>query len=123
MNKKILIIDDEKDVMMMLVYRLKAEGFDVVTAENAKAADDPLADYKTIQQELEAYGQGLAERPQIIAFNKIDSSDEEILEMVISELKELTSAPIFTISAVTRKGLDTLLPEIWRKLESSEILV
>ncbi len=82
-------------------------------------ADDPIADYKTIQQELEAYGQGLAERPQIIAFNKIDSGDAEILEMAISELKDLTAAPIFTISAVTRTGLDSLLQEIWQKLESA----
>ncbi len=79
-------------------------------------ADDPVTDYKTIQQELEAYGQGLAERPQIVAFNKIDSVDDEILEMVISELKELTSVPIHTISAVTRKGIDILLPEIWQML-------
>ena len=86
-------------------------------------ADDPIADYKTIQQELEAYGQGLAERPQIIAFNKIDSGDEEILEMVISELQELTAAPIFNISAVTRTGLDSLLSEIWQQLESSPLLI
>ena len=81
-------------------------------------SNDPIADYQTIQQELEAYGNGLAEKPQIIAFNKIDSSDEEILEMVISELKSLTPAPIFTISAVTRKGLDTLLTEIWQQLDA-----
>ncbi|MDJ0532838.1 MAG: GTPase ObgE [Xenococcaceae cyanobacterium MO_207.B15] len=85
-------------------------------------ADDPIADYKTIQQELEAYGQGLAERPQIIAFNKIDSGDAEILEMAISELKDLTAAPIFTISAVTRTGLDSLLQEIWQELESASFV-
>ena len=33
-------------------------------------AEDPIADYETIQAELTAYGQGLAERTQIIAFNK-----------------------------------------------------
>ncbi|MEL6787749.1 MAG: GTPase ObgE, partial [Cyanobacteria bacterium J06607_15] len=36
-------------------------------------ADNPIADYQTIQQELEAYGHGLPERPQIVAFNKIDA--------------------------------------------------
>ncbi len=81
--------------------------------------EDPIADYQTIQKELEAYGHGLAEKPQIIAFNKIDSGDAEILEMALSELKDLTSAPIFTISAVTRTGLDNLLQEIWQQLEST----
>ncbi|GAB4534416.1 MAG: GTPase ObgE [Pleurocapsa sp.] len=80
-------------------------------------ADDPIVDYQTIQQELKAYGRGLAERPQIIAFNKIDAVDAETLELVTRELQELTTAPIFTISAVTRKGLDDLLQHIWSVLD------
>ncbi len=34
MLKKILIIDDEVDVLKILVYRLKARGYDVLTAIN-----------------------------------------------------------------------------------------
>ncbi len=44
MSKRILIIDDEVMVSKMLVYRLKAKGYDVVTAQNGleglKAADE-----------------------------------------------------------------------------------
>jgi GTP-binding protein len=80
-------------------------------------ADDPIVDYQTIQQELKAYGRGLAERPQIIAFNKIDAVDAEILEVVTRELQKLTTALIFTISAVTRNGLDDLLQHIWSVLD------
>jgi len=36
MSKKILIIDDEIDVMKMLVYRLKAKGFEIITAPSGK---------------------------------------------------------------------------------------
>jgi CheY-like chemotaxis protein len=36
MAKKILIIDDEIDVMKMLVYRLKAKRFEVYTAVSGK---------------------------------------------------------------------------------------
>ena len=36
MPKKILIIDDEVDVMKMVVYRLKAKGFEIVTATSGK---------------------------------------------------------------------------------------
>ena len=81
-------------------------------------ADNPIADYQTIQQELEAYGHGLPERPQIIAFNKIDAVDSEILELITSELQELTSVEIFHISAVTRQGLDTLMQKIWSILDT-----
>ena len=79
-------------------------------------APDPIADYQTIQGELEAYGHGLPERTQIIALNKIDSADQEILEHVLTELRTLTSVSIFAISAVTRQGLELLLQEIWQHI-------
>ena len=79
-------------------------------------AEDPIAYYETIQAELTAYGQGLAERTQIIAFNKIDAVDRKSIEEQIDRLSKLTSAPIFAISAVTRVGLDTLLQAIWDSL-------
>ena len=81
-------------------------------------AENPLVDYQTIQQELEAYGHGLPERPQIIALNKIDAVDEDILELITSELQELTPVAIFHVSAVTRKGLDTLMQKVWTILDA-----
>ncbi|MBP7088169.1 MAG: response regulator [Candidatus Omnitrophica bacterium] len=38
MAKRILIIDDEIDVMKMLVYRIEAKGYEVLTATNGKEA-------------------------------------------------------------------------------------
>ena len=84
-------------------------------------ADDPIADYQTIQQELEAYGHGLPERPQIIALNKIDAVDEETLELVRAELQDIIAAPIYSVSAVTRKGLDPLIQKIWSILDAEEL--
>lgn len=86
-------------------------------------ADNPIADYQTIQQELEAYGHGLPERPQIIAFNKIDAVDDETLELITSELQELTSVPLFQVSAVTRSGLDPLTSKVWAILDAKEASV
>lgn len=86
-----------------------------VTAEN------PIADYQTIQQELEAYGQGLVERPQLIAFNKIDAIDDEMLELLTAELRAVTATPIYTVSAVTRQGLDTVVQKIWSILEGEAL--
>lgn len=84
-------------------------------------AADPLADYQTIQQELVAYGHGLAERPQVIALNKIDAVDEETLELITSELQALTAVPIFQVSAVTRSGLDALTSKVWAILDTEEV--
>ena len=86
-------------------------------------AEDPIADYQTIQQELEAYGQGLIARPQIIALNKIDAMDEETSELIRAELQDISHQPIHTVSAVSREGLDTLIQKIWSILDAKEISV
>jgi GTP-binding protein len=80
-------------------------------------AQDPIADYHIIQQELQAYGRGLAERPQILALNKVDAVDEKTVEAIAQQLTTISQTSVFQISAVTRKGLDELLQYIWSALE------
>lgn len=78
---------------------------------------DPIADYQTIQQELQAYGRGLAERPQLLALNKVDAVDEETAEAIAQKLAALSQTSVFLISAVTRRGLEELLQQIWSILD------
>jgi GTPase len=80
-------------------------------------ADDPIGDYQTIQAELQAYGRGLSQRPQILALNKIDAVDSETVELLATQLNHLTHVPVFQISAVTQKGLESLLQTVWQSLE------
>ncbi|MEQ8958052.1 MAG: GTPase ObgE, partial [Coleofasciculus sp. C2-GNP5-27] len=82
--------------------------------------DDPIGDYQTIQAELQAYGRGLSERPQILALNKIDAVDSETVELLATELNHLTHVPVFQISAVTHQGLESLLQTVWQSLEQLE---
>lgn len=81
--------------------------------------EDPIADYITIQDELKAYGRGLANRPQILAFNKVDAIDleDEEIASAIGRLQEISGAPVLLISAVSRVGLDRLMQEVWQKLD------
>jgi GTPase len=83
-------------------------------------AEDPIANYHTIQDELVAYGRGLANRPQIIALNKLDATyadDPEMLALA-QQLAELTQTQVFQISAVSGQGLERLLQTIWATLDS-----
>jgi GTP-binding protein len=80
-------------------------------------AEDPIANYQTIEQELQAYGRGLAERPQILALNKVDAVDEETVDALATELNQLTQVPVFKISAVAQIGLEPLLQKIWQSLD------
>lgn len=80
-------------------------------------APDPVADYQIIQQELQQYGRGLAERAQILAINKVDALDEETVKAIAQQLATTSQTQVFQISAVTRKGLDELLQYIWSTLD------
>jgi len=80
---------------------------------------DPIAAYETIQAELQAYGRGLSERPQIIALNKIDAlpDDSPLPREITAQMQQLTADPIFIISAVAQVGLSPMLQEVWRQLD------
>ncbi|HEY9808663.1 MAG TPA: GTPase ObgE [Halomicronema sp.] len=79
----------------------------------------PLEAYHTIFDELQAYGRGLSERPQIVALNKIDAVDlsEAEIEDLAQKLGEVSGGPVFCISAVARNGLDALMQKVWECLD------
>ncbi|MBE9224924.1 GTPase ObgE [Phormidium sp. LEGE 05292] len=87
-------------------------------------AEDPIANYHTIQEELLAYGRGLAEHPQLLALSKIDAIDpaQTDLEQLRQQLQELSGNQVFLISSATRSGLEILLQQIWQMLEQTEQL-
>ncbi|MCS1351426.1 GTPase ObgE [Mechercharimyces sp. CAU 1602] len=69
---------------------------------------DPFEDYEQINKELRLYNEKLAQRPQIIAANKMDLPDaEDQLELFREQIGEDVS--IIPISSATRQGLRELL--------------
>lgn len=77
-----------------------------------------IAAYQTIQDELQAYGHGLSDRPQIVVLNKIDAVEPDQLIDLQTELEALATASVLTISAVARTGLEALLNQVWQTLET-----
>lgn len=70
---------------------------------------EPLQDFETINEELRKYNPKLAERPQIVAANKIDlPSGEENLEDFTKKVEE-KGYKVFPISAATGKGVRELM--------------
>ncbi len=70
---------------------------------------DPLADYHTIRGELEAYGAGLDEKPEIIALNKSDTVDEEESAAIIELFEEELGIKPYLISGVSGEGVRPVL--------------
>lgn len=81
-----------------------------VTAEN------PVENYKIINNELKKHSEGLGNLYQILVLNKIDSILEEDLENLKAEFKALAK-DIFCISAVTKQGVDELLYFVSKKVD------
>ena len=65
--------------------------------------------YTTVTRELEAYGNGLAEKPTIVALSQIDVLDDETLKQKAKELKKACGRQPLLLSAVTGKGMTEAL--------------
>jgi GTP-binding protein len=65
--------------------------------------------YKTIRGELESYGHGLAEKPELLVLNKSDALDTEALGRKRRALEKAIGAKIFTMSGVSGAGVSDVL--------------
>lgn len=84
--------------------------------------DDVVKTYKTIRKELAAYKVDLSTKPEIIALNKIDGLDEEIINDLTKQLRKAAgkSAQIFPISAASGQGVRPLLYVIGEQVNKIE---
>jgi len=71
---------------------------------------DPIANYKTIRNELAHYSQELAQRPEIVVVTKAELPDAADIHAALS--KELGRDDIHLVSAVTGSGLRQLVLRI-----------
>lgn len=69
---------------------------------------DPYADWEQINEEMRQYKESLAQRPQIVAANKMDLPDAQSNLEVFKKLVGPEIA-VYPISSATRKGLRELL--------------
>lgn len=80
--------------------------------------DDNVVDsYRTIRHELAAYGNGLDEKPEVIAINKSDASIPELLDEQIAALRAETDSPVLGISGAAGTGVVDALRALWRVIE------
>ncbi len=87
----------------------------------------PEDDFDVICHELAAYkvspsestGQPLAQKPQLVAANKIDALDEPDRLARLRKRLEAESIPLYAVSAVTGEGLGPLREAMWTAVEDS----
>jgi GTP-binding protein len=73
---------------------------------------DPVEAMRVINEELAAYGEGLDEKPRLVALNKVDLADTEIAEAFAEELMAAGADKVFPISGATGQGIDALFDAV-----------
>jgi GTP-binding protein len=69
-------------------------------------------DYKIVRHELDAYGHGLADKPEIVALSKADALSPEQLKEQVARLKRAAKKTPLVLSSAARRGV----PEVLRAL-------
>ena len=65
--------------------------------------------YNTVREELAAYGQGLADKAEIVALNKADALTPDEIKQQVETLKRAAKKEPFVISAVSGDGVQQVL--------------
>jgi GTP-binding protein len=72
--------------------------------------------YKTIRGELEAYGHGLTDKPELVALNKIDAIPKSALAKKRASLEKACGHKIHLLSGVSGEGVEDILRAIAREV-------
>ncbi|MEM0908131.1 MAG: GTPase ObgE [Pseudomonadota bacterium] len=80
-------------------------------------ADDVVEDYRVVTAELVAYGAGLAQKPRIVALNKVDAAED--VEDKRAALEAETGQKVMTVSGATGGGVREVLRALAAIVEAS----
>ena len=76
------------------------------------AGEDPVEAYRIVRGELEAYGAGLEDKPEVLALSRADLVEAKAMAKLAKKLAKVAGVEPFVVSAATGEGLDPLLDAI-----------
>ncbi|MGY6552759.1 MAG: GTPase ObgE [Erythrobacter sp.] len=81
---------------------------DITGTEDA----DPAEALRIVEEELAAYGAGLEDKPRLIALNKLDLADAELVAVFAEELRAAGADQVFAVSGATGAGIEALMDAV-----------
>ena len=80
---------------------------------------DAGAAYKTVRAEIAAYGNGLADKPEIVALSKADALSADDIKRQLAGLKRAAKKQPLVVSAVSGDGVAEVLRALYRVIEKA----
>ena len=71
------------------------------------AGEDPAGSYATVRGEIDSYGAGLSDKPEVVALSRVDMAEPEQLKAAKKALEQAVP-----ISAATGEGVEALLDRV-----------
>src|SRR5690606_1559918 len=71
--------------------------------------DDVAGAYRTIRNELERYGAGLADKPEVAALSKLDAVDPDAVADKVAAVAAVAGRTPLTLSAATGQGVEAAM--------------
>jgi GTPase len=81
------------------------------------SSEDPTQDFRIINEELASFSKRLAEKPQLIAFNKMDIPEARQKWMALRAAWQQDGYECLAISAVTRENVNDLMRAVMARLD------
>ena len=78
------------------------------------AAGQPVRAWRTVRDELRAYGGGLAEKPELLALNKTDAMTPREISARRAALAKASGQPVMLLSSATGEGLPEVLRAVMK---------
>ena len=82
------------------------------------ASENPIADYSQINTELALYDENLAEKPQLVVFNKMDLPEAQERWSSVKSALEARGVDIVSISAATQLNVKSLIQRIFQIVDA-----
>ncbi|PSJ38564.1 GTPase ObgE [Allosphingosinicella deserti] len=82
--------------------------------------EDVSGTYRTVRDELEAYGEGLEDKDEILALNKADTLDDEMLAALADELEQEAGVRPLIVSGATGKGVEQVLDALLERISPEQ---
>ncbi len=80
-----------------------------------------IEDYQTIIEELDAYGEGLNDKPRITVLNKVDALDAEERVFLREELQKAVGAKVMLMSGVSSEGTVEVLRALRAEIDDNRL--